>query len=114
MFEGGLKEPVSELFPQVEAIVFVLALGATVRLVAPLLGRKQNDPGIICVDDAGQFVIPVLGGHQAEANDLAELIADAIGATAVVTTASEAAGLPNLDTTWRRSRLAHSRRPRTR
>lgn len=96
-FDGPLKERVGEVFPHVETLVFVLAVGATVRLVAPLLGSKRTDPGVICVDDAGQFVIPVLGGHQRDANGLAEAIADVIGATAVVTTASDAAGLPNLD-----------------
>lgn len=96
-FEGGLKEPVGALFPDMQAIVFMLPLSATVRLVAPLLGRKQNDPAVICVDDAGEFVIPVLGGDQSELNELAELIADVIGATAVVTTPTEEAGLPKLD-----------------
>ena len=96
-FDGPLKQVISELFPHVETLVFVLAVGAAVRLVAPLLGSKRTDPGVICVDDAGQFVVPVLGGHQTDANGLAESIADAIGATPVVTTASDAAGLPNLD-----------------
>jgi cobalt-precorrin 5A hydrolase/precorrin-3B C17-methyltransferase len=96
-FEGRLGDRVAELWPHVHTFVFVLAVGATLRIVAPLLGRKQDDPGVICVDDAGQFVIPALGGHQIGANWFAESIADAIGAQAVVTTASEAAGLPTLD-----------------
>ncbi|MCC7369586.1 MAG: precorrin-3B C(17)-methyltransferase [Chloroflexi bacterium] len=96
-FDGSLGPLLADLFPQVETLISVLAVGATVRLVAPLLGKKRDDPGVICVDDAGQFVIPVLGGHQTDANGLAQEIADAIGATAVVTTASDAIGLPNLD-----------------
>lgn len=96
-FDGSIKERVAELFPDMETLVFVLAVGATFRLVAPLLGRKRDDPGVICVDDAGQYVVPVLGGHQKDANSLAQTIADAIGATPIVTTASDAAGLPNLD-----------------
>ena len=96
-FEGRLRDRVMELFPHVDTLVFVLAVGAAVRLVAPLLGRKQDDPGVICVDDAGQFVIPVLGGHQAGANWVAEILADAIGAKPIVTTASEANELPVLD-----------------
>ncbi|MFN8636699.1 MAG: precorrin-3B C(17)-methyltransferase [Chloroflexota bacterium] len=95
--DSTLRDRVAELFPRVESFVFVLAAGAAIRLVAPLLGAKQDDPGVICVDDDGRYVIPLLGGHQADANRLAQRIADAIGGTAVVTTASETAGLPNLD-----------------
>jgi len=38
------------------ALYFCLALGAVVRLVAPLLQHKHKDPGIVAIDDAGQFV----------------------------------------------------------
>lgn len=109
-FEGRLAEHVAALFPNVATLVFVLAVGATVRLVAPLLGRKQDDPGVICVDDAGQFVIPVLGGHQAGANWVAEVLADAISAKPIVTTASEANELPVLERIgyWEAWRLASS------
>jgi cobalt-precorrin 5A hydrolase len=41
------------------------------------------------VDDAGQFAIPVLSGHVGGANAWAERIAALIGATPVVTTASD-------------------------
>src|SRR5437764_460673 len=42
------------------------------------------------------------GGHEAGANALAEEVAAALGATAVITTASEALGLPPLDLIGRR------------
>lgn len=95
-FDGRLADLVAELFPRVSALVFVLATGAAVRLVAPLLGSKRDDPAVICVDDAGRHVIALLGGHEAGANVLAHGIAHAIGATPVITTASDLAGLPDL------------------
>jgi cobalt-precorrin 5A hydrolase/precorrin-3B C17-methyltransferase len=96
-WEGRLADRVTELWPTVQTFVFVLAVGATVRIVAPLLAHKRHDPGVICVDDAGQFVIPIVGGHQAGANWVAEVVSDVIGGQPLVTTASEASGLPVLD-----------------
>ena len=60
-----------------------------VRLIAPHLKSKDEDPGILVVDDAAQFVIPVLSGHVGGANAYAEQLATLIGATPVVTTASD-------------------------
>jgi cobalt-precorrin 5A hydrolase/precorrin-3B C17-methyltransferase len=95
--DGRLAEYVASIFPRVEALVFVLATGAAIRLVAPLLGNKQDDPAVLCIDESGRHVIPLLGGHQASANELARTIADAIGADPVVSTASDVLGYPALD-----------------
>lgn len=100
--DGPLSDRVAALFPRVRALVFVLATGAAVRLVAPLLGAKQADPAVICVDEAGRHVVALLGGHQADANALATRIADSIGAEPVISTASDTLGLPALD------RLGHA------
>jgi hypothetical protein len=47
------------------------------------LKSKDEDPGIIVVDDAAQFVIPVLSGHVGGANACSEMLADLLGATVV-------------------------------
>ncbi|HXQ19269.1 MAG TPA: precorrin-3B C(17)-methyltransferase [Acidimicrobiales bacterium] len=79
-----------------DAFVVILALGATVRLIAPLLGHKDTDPAVVCVDDAGRFAIPVVGGHHG-ANELAGTVAALLGAEPVLTTATDALGVPALD-----------------
>ncbi|MEN3361928.1 MAG: cobalt-precorrin hydrolase / cobalt-factor methyltransferase / precorrin-3B, partial [Mycobacteriales bacterium] len=79
------------------ALVCFLAVGATVRLLAPLLAGKDVDPGVVCVDEARRFAVAVLGGHGGGANALAERVADALGGTAVLTTGTDAAGLAALD-----------------
>jgi cobalt-precorrin 5A hydrolase/precorrin-3B C17-methyltransferase len=71
--------------------------GIAVRAIAPLLGHKSNDPAVICLDEAGQSVIPLLGGHQAGANGLARRIANLTGGHPAVTTASDGQGKPALD-----------------
>ena len=96
-FDEPLADRLATLFREAEGIVLVLALGATVRLVAPLLSDKRDDPAVVAVDEAGRFAISVVGGHAGGANALAERVADAIGATAVVSTASDSLGLPAVD-----------------
>ncbi len=80
-----------------EALVLFLATGAAVRLLAPLLQDKATDPGVVCVDEAHRFAVALTGGHGGGANDLAARVAGVLGATAVVTTASDSVGLPGLD-----------------
>ncbi len=77
------------LFKKYDLLVFVFSIGAAIRLMAPYLKSKREDPGVVIIDDCGNFVIPVLSGHIGGANEFASDIADAIGATVVFTTASE-------------------------
>lgn len=89
MYSGTLRDEIGPLFSQFDQLVFFVSLGAVVRLIAPFLKSKDEDPGVLVVDDAGEFVIPVLSGHVGGANACAEFIADLLGARAVLTTASD-------------------------
>ena len=66
--------------------------GAAVRLLAPLLQGKHADPGVVCVDEALRFAVPVLGAHRGGGNELARRVAETLGAEPVITTASDATG----------------------
>jgi len=84
-------------FGECDAIVCFLAVGATVRLIAPLLRGKAQDPGVVCVDEALRYAVPVLGAHAGGGNELAGRVAELLGAEPVITTASDAAGVTALD-----------------
>ncbi|MDH4274650.1 MAG: cobalamin biosynthesis protein CbiG [Gammaproteobacteria bacterium] len=88
-YVGALRDEIAVLFAQFDQIIFLVSLGAVVRLTAPHLRNKDVDPGITVVDDAGEFAIPVLSGHVGGANAYAQRVADILGARAVVTTASD-------------------------
>lgn len=88
-YTGALSAQIAGLFAAYDQIVFFISLGAVVRLIAPHLKSKDEDPGVLVVDDAAQFVIPVLSGHVGGANAYAEQVAALLGATAVLTTASD-------------------------
>ncbi len=79
-----------------DAIVSFLAVGATVRVLAPLLGDKTTDPPVVCVDEAREFAVAVLGGHHG-ANTLAHRVSAVLGCRPVITTASDQANLTPLD-----------------
>ena len=68
------------------------------RTIAPYVNDKHEDPAVVCVDSFGRNAISVLSGHIGGANDLAQTIADVLGARPVITTQSDNAGLWALDT----------------
>ncbi|RRH84108.1 cobalamin biosynthesis protein CbiG [Variovorax beijingensis] len=88
-YAGAFRDEIAALFADFDQVVFFVSLGAVVRLIAPHLKSKDEDPGVLVVDDAAQFVIPVLSGHVGGANAMAEQVASLLGATPVLTTASD-------------------------
>ncbi|MGW3112807.1 precorrin-3B C(17)-methyltransferase [Streptomyces sp. NPDC001091] len=98
VYEGPAGEAVRAAFAECDRLVCFLATGATVRLLAPLLGDKAADPGVVCVDEGGRFAVSLVGGHGGGANELAYEVAELLGAEPVVTTATDAVGLAGLDT----------------
>lgn len=94
---GSLGDTVRRLWGEVDALVLMVATGAAVRVVAPLLTTKQDDPGVVCVDEAGRYVVALCGGHGGGANAVAREVAALLGAEPVVTTATDASGTPSLD-----------------
>jgi len=93
----GAGQHLPELFAAGRPLVCIMALGIVVRLLGPLAQNKEKDPPVVVVDEAGQFAISVLGGHAGGGNALAKQVARALGAVPVITTASDALGLPPID-----------------
>lgn len=97
-YRGTLKDHIQTLWNDHQALIFCLATGAVVRLIAPLLTDKSQDPAIVVLDEPGQFVISLCSGHLGRADQLTPLLAQQIGATPILTGASNAANLPSIDT----------------
>ena len=66
-------------------LLVVGAIGAVTRLIAPLIQSKERDPAVLVLDAQARMVVPLLGGHQAGAEERAQQLAALLGATAVVT-----------------------------
>ncbi|MGH6922839.1 MAG: hypothetical protein ACRED5_03620, partial [Propylenella sp.] len=76
------------LFSEGHAIVGICAAGILIRILAPLLADKCDEPPVLALSEDGASVVPLLGGHRG-ANDLARRLADALGAHAAITTAGD-------------------------
>lgn len=87
----------AETFAAYDCHVFVISVGAVVRMVAPLLHDKKVDPAVVCVDDDARFAISVLSGHVGRGNAFTARIAEILAAQAVITTASDVRGTLTVD-----------------
>ena len=90
--EASPSEWTAEAFRNGDPILFIGAAGIAVRLVAESIKNKLSDVPVLVMDIEGNFVIPILSGHYGGANELAEQIAMIVGATPVITTATDTLG----------------------
>ena len=78
-------------------LLFVGAVGAVTRLIAARIQGKEKDPAVLVLDPKGEFIIPLLGGHSAGAEQRAREIAMDLGGQAVITGACAHEGRLPLD-----------------
>lgn len=96
--DEGFKSQVEKIFNRYSTHLFIMASGIVVRSIAHLLRGKNVDPGILVMDEEGNFVSSLLSGHLGGANEACEMIADATGAVPVISTASDVSGKIAVDT----------------
>lgn len=88
----GAREYLEENFHKKDTFLFICAAGIAVRLIAPLIKSKDQDPAVVVMDEFGRFSIPLLSGHLGGANEAAAEFAEITGAELVLTTATDING----------------------
>ena len=76
----NLAVSIQQKFHQYTGHIFIMSTGIVIRLIAPLIRHKTEDPAVVVVDDRGHHAISLLSGHLGGANELTRQIAAIIGA----------------------------------
>ena len=95
--DQDIKAALDEHWTAQNVVLIVGAVGAVTRLIATRIQSKEQDPAVLVLDPKGTFVIPLLGGHSAGAEQRAREIAMDLGGQAVITGACTHAGRLPLD-----------------
>jgi cobalt-precorrin 5A hydrolase len=73
-----------------DAVIFIVAVGAVVRKIAPFLKDKTKDPAILVMNLALDRVVPLVGGHLGGANAFSYVITSRIeGCINFISTATD-------------------------
>ncbi|WP_020589415.1 cobalt-precorrin 5A hydrolase [Desulfobacter curvatus] len=94
---SALANALAPAWDHYDAHYFIMATGIVVRTIAPLIRDKTKDPAVVCGDEAGHFVISLVSGHIGGANELAVKLSAILGATPVITTATDVNQVPAID-----------------
>lgn len=103
--EIPLQDWTKEAFSDADALIFIGACGIAVRSIAPFIRKKTADPAVLVIDEQANFAISLLSGHIGGGNALAEETAKELGATAVITTATDVNQLFAVDVFARKNNL---------
>jgi cobalt-precorrin 5A hydrolase len=88
---------IDEFFHQYDGLIFIMAAGIVVRVIAPHIRDKRFDPAVVVMDENGEYAVSLLSGHIGGANELTHMVAHALQAKPVITTATDVNHKPAAD-----------------
>ncbi len=102
------REILLKKWPDIDLIIFVGSIAASIRIINSFLTSKDQDPGIIVIDNKCSKVIPLIGLHQSNSQNIAYQIANLLGGEIIETNNSNDQSFLNLDAFgnqwgWKRS-----------
>lgn len=84
-----LADEMAAAFAGYDVLIFIMAAGIAVRLIAPYIVSKLSDPAVLVMDDRGRNIISLLSGHVGGANEVTLFLAEALHGNPVITTATD-------------------------
>ena len=70
---------------EINLLIFIGSVGASVRLISKFLTSKDKDPGILVINSDCSRIIPLLGTHQSNTQNIAYQISSLIGGEVIDT-----------------------------
>ena len=92
-----LKKILRNSWKEVDLIIFVGSLSASVRLISSLLISKDKDPGVIVMDKNCSKIIPLIGLHQSNTENIAHQMSNLFDAEVITTNNSKNNELFSID-----------------
>ncbi len=102
------REILLKQWGQIDLIIFIGSIGASIRLINSFLTSKDKDPGVIVIDKKCSKIVPLIGAHQSNTQNIAFQISNLFGGQIIETNNSKDQSLLNLDSFgnqwgWKRS-----------
>jgi len=84
-------------WPELDLIIFIGSIGASIRIINPFLTSKNQDPGVIVIDNKCSKIVPLVGLHQSNTQNIAFQISNLLGGQIIETNNSNDQSFLNLD-----------------
>ena len=91
------KEVFKEKWKDLDLIIFIGSVGASIRLINSFLTTKDKDPGVIVMDKKGSQILPIIGSHQSNTKNIAFQISNLFGGEIIETNNSNDQNFLNID-----------------
>ena len=91
------KEILSKKWEQLDLIIFIGSIGASIRLINSYLTSKDKDPGVIVMDKEGSKIVPLIGSHQSNIKNIAFQISNLFNGEIIETSNTNNQNLLSLD-----------------
>ena len=102
------REILLQKWPEIDLVIFIGSIAASVRIINSFLTSKDQDPGVIVIDNKCSKIVPLIGVHQSNSQNIACQIASLLGGEVIETNNSNGQSFLNLDSFgnqwgWKRS-----------
>jgi len=91
------KEILLKKWTEIDLIIFIGSIAASIRIINSFLTSKDQDPGVIVIDNKCSKIVPLIGLHQSNTQNIAFQIANLLGGEIIETNNSNDQSFLNLD-----------------
>ena len=91
------REILLKKWPEINLIIFIGSIAASIRIINTFLTSKDQDPGVIVIDNKCSKIVPIIGLHQSNTQNIAFQIANLLGGEVIETNNSNDQSFLNLD-----------------